>query len=146
MVDEDILLTHLGDDVGGRRRLDLCESTARAGHKARLLEIVAIHGVERPQPGEVERPGQAEDLRLAHIELVHEQLEHVRVDRTLDLEADGRPEAASRELSLEGRGFGHGAGMCQYGAEGMARKGANWRRILARYYPGADLAVAYGPK
>jgi peptidoglycan hydrolase-like amidase len=34
--------------------------------------------------------------------------------------------------------------MCQYGAEGMAKKGANWRRILARYYPGADLAVAYG--
>jgi stage II sporulation protein D len=53
---------------------------------------------------------------------------------------------SATELSLEGRGFGHGAGMCQYGAEGMARKGANWRRILARYYPGADLAVAYGPK
>jgi stage II sporulation protein D len=51
---------------------------------------------------------------------------------------------SATELSLAGRGFGHGAGMCQYGAEGMAKKGANWRRILARYYPGADLAVAYG--
>ena len=101
MVDEDVLLAHLGEDVGSGRRLDLCESAARAWHKARLLEIVSIHGVEGPQPGEVERPGQAEDLRLAHIELIHEQLEHVRVDRTLDLEADGRPEAASRELALE---------------------------------------------
>ena len=51
---------------------------------------------------------------------------------------------APTELTLSGRGFGHGAGMCQYGAEGMARKGANWRRILARYYPGAELTVAYG--
>jgi stage II sporulation protein D len=51
---------------------------------------------------------------------------------------------AATELSLAGRGFGHGAGMCQYGAEGMAKRGANWRRILARYYLGAELAVAYG--
>lgn len=51
---------------------------------------------------------------------------------------------SATELSLEGRGFGHGAGMCQYGAEGMARKGATWRQILGRYYPGAEPTVAYG--
>ncbi len=45
--------------------------------------------------------------------------------------------------SLDGLGFGHGCGMCQYGAQAMARSGADYRKILARYYPGADIVVAW---
>jgi len=37
-----------------------------------------------------------------------------------------------------GEGWGHGVGMCQFGANGMARRGAGFREILARYYPGAE--------
>jgi len=37
---------------------------------------------------------------------------------------------------LEGRGNGHGVGMCQWGAEGMARLGFKYRDILTHYYPG----------
>ncbi len=36
-----------------------------------------------------------------------------------------------------GSGFGHGVGLCQWGAHGMARDGKNWRQILEHYYPGA---------
>ena len=36
-------------------------------------------------------------------------------------------------------GFGHGVGMSQYGAMVMARDGADYRQILAHYYPGAEL-------
>lgn len=43
-------------------------------------------------------------------------------------------------LTIEGRGFGHGVGMCQWGAQAMAEGGADLREILARYYPGADLS------
>ncbi len=32
---------------------------------------------------------------------------------------------------------GHGLGLCQAGAIGLARAGAHWRDILAKYYPGA---------
>lgn len=42
-------------------------------------------------------------------------------------------------LSFTGRGFGHGVGLCQYGAEGQAAAGANYQQILARYYPGSAL-------
>lgn len=38
---------------------------------------------------------------------------------------------------FEGRGLGHGAGMCQAGAAELARRGASWRDILAHYFPGA---------
>lgn len=36
---------------------------------------------------------------------------------------------------LSGRGWGHGVGMCQCGAEGMARKGKTTKQILSHYYP-----------
>ena len=36
-------------------------------------------------------------------------------------------------------GFGHGVGMSQYGAKVMARDGADYRQILAHYYPGTEL-------
>jgi stage II sporulation protein D len=42
-----------------------------------------------------------------------------------------------------GRGFGHSVGMCQYGAEGMARKGKDYREILGFYYPGSKIRSLY---
>ncbi len=39
-------------------------------------------------------------------------------------------------------GFGHGVGMSQYGAMVMAREGADYREILAHYYPGTELNKA----
>jgi stage II sporulation protein D len=40
---------------------------------------------------------------------------------------------------FEGRGFGHGAGLCQAGALARARAGASLEAILGFYYPGARL-------
>jgi stage II sporulation protein D len=37
---------------------------------------------------------------------------------------------------ITGSGYGHGVGLCQWGADGMARRGRDYREILARYYPG----------
>ena len=101
VVHQDVLLAHLRDDVGCGRGLDLGKRPAGAGDEARLLEVVAVDGVERPQSREVEWPGEAEDLGLAHIEFLHEQLEDVGVDGALDLEPHGRAEAAPGELALE---------------------------------------------
>jgi stage II sporulation protein D len=38
-----------------------------------------------------------------------------------------------------GRGFGHGVGMCQVGAYGMAQRGHTYREILLHYYTGVEL-------
>lgn len=43
----------------------------------------------------------------------------------------------------EGTGFGHCVGMCQYGAEGMARKGSDFRQILEFYYPRSNIWRLY---
>lgn len=40
---------------------------------------------------------------------------------------------------LQGNGFGHGVGMCQWGAIGRARAGHDARAILRTYFPGTTL-------
>jgi stage II sporulation protein D len=44
---------------------------------------------------------------------------------------------------FRGRGYGHGVGMCQWGAHGMARAGRNWQEILQEYYPGAGICKGW---
>lgn len=41
---------------------------------------------------------------------------------------------------IAGEGYGHGVGMCQWGGNGMAKRGKTYREILARYYPGTSIA------
>ncbi|WP_164984893.1 SpoIID/LytB domain-containing protein [Ammoniphilus sp. CFH 90114] len=49
-------------------------------------------------------------------------------------------------ITIQGRGFGHGIGMSQYGANEMAKQGKKVEEILAFYYPGTSLtAEVTGP-
>jgi stage II sporulation protein D len=48
--------------------------------------------------------------------------------------------SAGQQVIFSGRGAGHGVGLCQAGAEEMAREGKNYREILAFYYPNTELA------
>ena len=52
----------------------------------------------------------------------------------------GAASAASVFL-IDGRGWGHGVGLAQWGAEGAARHGWTHERILAHYYPGTRLTA-----
>ncbi|NCW44602.1 MAG: SpoIID/LytB domain-containing protein [Gemmatimonadaceae bacterium] len=52
-------------------------------------------------------------------------------------------EAQLRDVvRLRGAGNGHGVGMCQWGAIGRARAGADAREILRHYYPGTVVGFA----
>ncbi len=44
-------------------------------------------------------------------------------------------------VRFEGRGWGHGVGLSQFGAKGMAERGYAYPQILAHYYPGTSLAT-----
>lgn len=43
----------------------------------------------------------------------------------------------------DGRGYGHGVGLCQYGAQGKALRGLRYHDILYSYYPGAHIKRLY---
>jgi SpoIID/LytB domain protein len=47
-------------------------------------------------------------------------------------------------ISLAGHGFGHGIGMSQYGAQGAARDGVKYDKILSTYYQGTKLGTKTG--
>jgi stage II sporulation protein D len=51
------------------------------------------------------------------------------------LASDGRV----TRLTFKGAGYGHGVGMCQWGAIGRARAGQDFRTILATYFPGTTV-------
>lgn len=43
------------------------------------------------------------------------------------------------KIRLNGRGWGHGVGLCQIGAAVMASQGYTYRQILQHYYPGTEI-------
>jgi stage II sporulation protein D len=45
---------------------------------------------------------------------------------------------------FSGRGYGHGVGMCQWGAKGMAERGHSARQIVEFYYPGTTFGSLNG--
>jgi stage II sporulation protein D len=68
-----------------------------------------------------------------------------------DVAARGEQRATSAEqvatarvltLAVSGRGWGHGVGLGQWGANGFARHGASYAEILAHYYRGTQLGKA----
>ena len=46
------------------------------------------------------------------------------------------------EIIFLSLGYGHGVGLCQYGADGMGRAGYAAREILSAYYPGTEQGQA----
>lgn len=52
------------------------------------------------------------------------------------------PALKEGEILLIGHGWGHGLGLCQWGAMGMARRGLDCLQILERYYPGTQVGRA----
>ncbi len=48
---------------------------------------------------------------------------------------------ANGMVIFEGKGYGHGVGLCQWSALEMARKGMNYKDILAYFYPGTVIQI-----
>jgi len=59
----------------------------------------------------------------------------------IDREYDG--DSAITHYIFTGRGWGHGVGLCQVGAFGMAQAGADYLHILKKYYYGITIENTY---
>jgi stage II sporulation protein D len=55
------------------------------------------------------------------------------------IETTTAPDGSLARVVLRGTGYGHGVGMCQWGAIGRARAGQDFRTILRAYYPGTTV-------
>jgi stage II sporulation protein D len=113
-------LAALGEDVGRVERVEVAERTPSG--RCATLRVRGARG-----SAELE----ATALRRA--------LGERRLRSTL---FDVRP--ASDGVVFVGSGRGHGVGMSQWGARAMAERGAGYRAILGRFYPGARLVSVRG--
>ncbi|MBX3364949.1 MAG: SpoIID/LytB domain-containing protein [Phycisphaeraceae bacterium] len=84
----------------------------------------------------------AEELRLASNMRLPNLSGDAPLHGALAFSTDLDCEILDDVVIIRGRGFGHGVGLCQFGAREYARQGLHWPQILERYYPGADLVVA----
>jgi stage II sporulation protein D len=119
----------------------------RAGHEAGSGAVLDVVVRGRTPSGRVDRllvstEGGAFEVRRDRVRrfLTRTDVPGAILQSTLfTLQATRDDDGRLAQLRAIGRGFGHGAGMCQTGAIGMARKGYTYRRILAHYYPGSHL-------
>jgi stage II sporulation protein D len=92
--------------------------------RATELEIIGSNGVKTLKGGKIRSA-----LRLK------EQL------FVINKRYDGNGRVTN--YSFTGRGWGHGVGMCQYGAYGMGKMGVKYDAILKHYYSGIELTKSY---
>lgn len=103
---------------------------------AELGPVAALEVDARTESGRVERivaRGRSQ-LRVFAGERLRALVESLGLRSTL-FDIRSTPEG----FAFVGSGNGHGVGMSQWGAREMARRGAPYQRILARFYPGARL-------
>jgi len=105
------------------------------------FRVVEAHASGRPRRYRIESPSSGEHTELSAVELQRllNGTMKGRPVRSADFEVTVRPD----RIQIDGSGFGHGVGLCQYGSEFMARAGASAEDILRRYYPGSDLQRAW---
>jgi stage II sporulation protein D len=103
---------------------DLRVASRGASHRVTDLEIVGTNGIAHVRGGRIRSAlGLREQLFV--------------IDREYD--DNGRVS----EFVFTGRGWGHGVGMCQVGAYGLARQGWSAEQILKTYYSGIELTRMY---
>jgi stage II sporulation protein D len=103
---------------------DLRVASRGASHRVTDLEVVGTNGTAHVRGGRIRSAlGLREQLFV--------------IDREYD--DDGRVS----EFVFVGRGWGHGVGMCQVGAYGLAKQGWTAEQIIKAYYTGVDLTRMY---
>ena len=111
------------------------------------IKVIERNSFGRPQKYSVVDSGgtswtlSAESIRLACNEDAPD-LPPITRDKRIN-SGDFEATVQSDIVVFKGRGFGHGVGMSQYGAEGMAKAGKTYEQILKHYYPGATIDRAY---
>jgi SpoIID/LytB domain protein len=104
--------------------VDLRVAARGSSHRVTDLEIVGTNGTAHVRGGRIRSAlGLREQLFV--------------IDRQYD--DSGRV----TEFTFTGRGWGHGVGMCQVGAYGLAKQGWSAEQILKAYYSGIQLTRLY---
>lgn len=94
----------------------------------RLSEQIAV--ISRTESGRVKK------IRLGGVQITGKQFRYlIGLDSAMFTVT-----LTGKTVRLDTKGFGHGVGLSQTGANGMAEAGADYREILLHYYTGVTIA------
>lgn len=101
------------------------------------LNISSDNLNEKIQLGEVSEGGKIKSLYIDNTEISGREIRSL-----FNLNSTNFSFIQSGDsLEIVTTGYGHGVGMSQYGANGMAEEGYNYKEILKHYYSGIEIAV-----
>jgi stage II sporulation protein D len=130
------------------------ELRKRLGLKSTLVSFEMVTGGQRPPAAFPVRSGTTQSSSGSRIDRITAAVARQGPGRPPLLVAPppvlvskasvGRWSGSGLQLLVKGQGYGHGVGMSQWGAHGLAEQGADFRAILQHYYRGAEV-VPYRP-
>jgi len=114
----------------------------------RYPDLASLGGIANINPVERTPYGRMVSLRITGANgATHDMLAErfrLAVGPSVIRSTDCRIRVKDGEVILEnGKGYGHGLGLCQWGAQGLAQSGKHASEIVRFYYPGANLTRAY---
>lgn len=118
----------------------LAELGSRVGEEVGALEVMARG--KSPRLIEVldsSRTGRAKTVRVGA-----KTFKGAELRRLLGLNSTRFSwEITGDRVVFRTRGYGHGVGMCQYGADGLARMGKSFAEIIGYYYTGVEMGSIF---
>jgi stage II sporulation protein D len=127
------------------REMDADEITKAVAAKKDIGRVIAIKPVKRGISGrlvEIEFVGETGSLVIGP-ELTIRRLFSPGLRSAAFVVYTQGPGDRPDRFIFKGAGSGHGVGMCQTGAIGMANAGKTFREILKHYYPRAEIKSLY---
>ena len=124
-----------------RKEITLAELEARLGNDAVIMAAAQIGR----SAGVVNIMNYTDSGRVNLVRVGAKQLTGLEVRDKLELRSTNFVvESIEDKLVFKTTGYGHGVGLCQYGANGQAKEGRDFRQILTYYYTGTAIKNIFG--
>ena len=111
--------------------------------KMSVQEFQQKLGVQLPGDGSIGKiVNRTDGNRVATVNIGGKELTGREIREKLELNStDFRWQRQGNEIVIQTKGWGHGVGMSQYGANGMAKEGRTYQDIVQHYYQGVSVAA-----
>ncbi len=110
------------------------------------IPVTDVKVLERGPSGRVQRlkiSSQAGDTVLSRDRIRFQLAASPLPSTWFDVECRRDDRGNVTDVEFSGRGYGHGAGLCQWGAIGMAREGRGYKKILRHFFRNVELVKLY---
>lgn len=110
----------------------------------------AVRGIANQDPGDFnsieiaeEENGRAVVFRVGDVEVSAPELRLALGSTRLRSTWVETPTVSGNQVSFSGRGYGHGVGLCQWGANGWAQEGRSAEEIVEFFFPGVNIQTLW---